>query len=184
MSHLKFLVFTLILFVGSQPALATQEIQLIQESDFRYMYTPQQQNRLLYEAEQIVEDTLLSIGCADVSAKGIVTEEAVEVSFINRLLGEKSKSARFKFEINAACPASIEALEAFVSFSFHRSDIDTVFYYAFVNSESNEFISSVIVDSWYSLPAEDKNFKGYIHCTEEWVDSKGKYELLSAAFCQ
>lgn len=164
-------------------AMASQDLQITQESDFRYMYHEGTQVQLLYEAENIVKNTLASIGCTQVNAKGVITEKMHDPNFFAQLFGDDSKSARFQFTINATCPSHVTRLEAFVSFAFHLADTDTVFYYAFLNSKTNEINSGVIIDSWHSLPKEYKDFTGDVHCTEDWATAQ-EYQLLKSVFCQ
>lgn len=156
-------------------------ITIEQNSDFKFLYTQYQQENLLYEAEVIVEKQLRNLGCEDVIARGDITEEMYDPSFFAKIFGEKSKSARYRFSIQASCPDHIKTLQTYVSFAFHTSDIDTVFYYGYFDDMQGKIEVGTIVDRWDGFPKQE-SFNGYDHCQSDWNDTQ--YNLLQEFLCE
>lgn len=156
-------------------------VYLTQDSDFKFMYTKTQQERLLYDAEVIVEKELKFLGCKDINVTSKITEEMYDPGFFQRLLGEKSKSAKYSFGIEADCPERLKALQTYVSFAFHTSDIDTVFYYGYYDNDNGKIEVNTVVHRWGQLPQREEDFKGYAHCNGDWRYSK--FNLLQEFFC-
>lgn len=174
------IIFTVVQFLLFNTVWASLVV-IEQNSDFKFLYTKYQQESLLYEAESIVERQLRNLGCEDVIARGEIAEEMYDPGFISWLFGERSKSARYRFSIQASCPDYMTVFQTYVSFAFHTSDISTVFYYGYYDDNLRKAEVGVIVDRWGELPKKE-DFKSYKHCNGDWNDEQ--FNLLQEFFCK